>query len=156
MYLVLKFTVKRTNNRPSSYRWPMYTAFLKKLVLRKWTLSMAIFYVKEASIIYRSFFPELFCKKGVLKNYAKFTGKHLCQSLFFKKVGGLMPSTLSKKRLWQLFFNEFYKIFKNTFFIWWLLLKEVAEESSKRRGLANYCVEFLIIHMQTTRLYKNL
>ena len=29
--------------------------------------------------------PEVFCKKGVLKNFAKFTGKHLCQSLFFNK-----------------------------------------------------------------------
>ena len=28
-------------------------------------------------------------KKGVLKNFAKFTGKHLCQSLFFNKVAGL-------------------------------------------------------------------
>ena len=27
---------------------------------------------------------EVFCKKGVLKNFAKFTGKHLCQSFFFK------------------------------------------------------------------------
>ena len=26
--------------------------------------------------------------KGVLKNFAKFTGKHLCQSLFFNKVAG--------------------------------------------------------------------
>ena len=26
---------------------------------------------------------EVFCKKGVLSNFAKFTGKHLCQSLFF-------------------------------------------------------------------------
>ena len=25
-------------------------------------------------------------QKGVLKNFAIFTGKHLCQSLFFKKV----------------------------------------------------------------------
>ena len=25
-------------------------------------------------------------KIGVLKNFAKFTGKHLCQSLFFNKV----------------------------------------------------------------------
>ena len=25
-------------------------------------------------------------KKGVLKNFAKFTGKHLCQSLFFKNL----------------------------------------------------------------------
>ena len=32
--------------------------------------------------------PEMFCKKGVLKNFAKFTGKHLCQSLFFNKVVG--------------------------------------------------------------------
>ena len=27
-------------------------------------------------------------KKGVIKNFAKFTGKHLCQSLF-NKVAGL-------------------------------------------------------------------
>ena len=27
-------------------------------------------------------------KKGVLRNLANFTGKHLCQSLFFKKVAG--------------------------------------------------------------------
>ena len=25
----------------------------------------------------------MFCKKEVLENFAKFTGKHLCQSLFF-------------------------------------------------------------------------
>ena len=25
-------------------------------------------------------------RKGVLKNFAKFTGKHLCQSLFFIKL----------------------------------------------------------------------
>ena len=33
--------------------------------------------------------PEMFCKKVVLKDFAKFTGKHLCQSLFFYKVQGL-------------------------------------------------------------------
>ena len=43
--------------------------------------------------------PEMFCKKGVLRNFAKFTGKHLCQSLFFNKVTGLRPVTLLKKRL---------------------------------------------------------
>ena len=31
----------------------------------------------------RSSRPELFCKKGVLKNIAKFTVEHRCQSLFF-------------------------------------------------------------------------
>ena len=38
-------------------------------------------------------------KKGVLRNLAKFTGKHLCQSLFFTKVAGFRPVTLLKKRL---------------------------------------------------------
>ena len=28
-------------------------------------------------------------KKNVLRNFTKFTGKHLCQSLFFNKVTGL-------------------------------------------------------------------
>ena len=32
---------------------------------------------------------EVFYKKGVLKDSAKFTGKHLYQSLFFNKVAGL-------------------------------------------------------------------
>ena len=30
----------------------------------------------------RSSRPAVFCKKGVIRNFAKFTGKHLCQSLF--------------------------------------------------------------------------
>ena len=38
-------------------------------------------------------------KKAVLKNFAKFTGKQLCQSHFFNKVAGLRPATLLKKRL---------------------------------------------------------
>ena len=31
---------------------------------------------------------EVFCKKGVLRNFPKFTGKHLYQWLFFNKVAG--------------------------------------------------------------------
>ena len=50
----------------------------------------------------------MFCKKGVLKIFTKFTRKHLCQSFFFNKVAGL--------RLAQVFSCEFCKIFKNIFF----------------------------------------
>ena len=32
--------------------------------------------------------PEVFYKKGVLKDFAKFIGKHLYQSFFFNKVVG--------------------------------------------------------------------
>ena len=32
--------------------------------------------------------PEMFCEKGVFRNFWKFTGQYLCQSLFFNKVTG--------------------------------------------------------------------
>ena len=36
-------------------------------------------------------------KEGVPKKFAKFTRKHLCQSLFFNKIAGLKPATLLKR-----------------------------------------------------------
>ena len=39
----------------------------------------------------RSSRQEVFCKKGVLKNFTKFKGKHQCQSLFFNKVARSRP-----------------------------------------------------------------
>ena len=35
---------------------------------------------------YRSSRPEVFCKKVVLRNFAEFTRKHLCQRLFLIKL----------------------------------------------------------------------
>ena len=64
----------------------------------------------------RSSRPEVFCKKGVLKNFAKFTGKHLCQSSFFNKVAGLRRNFIKKETLAQVFSCEFCEIFRNTFF----------------------------------------
>ena len=37
----------------------------------------------------------------ILKYFTKFTGKHLCQSLFFNKGADLRPAALLKKRLWH-------------------------------------------------------
>ena len=37
-------------------------------------------------------------KKGIRRNFTKFTGKHMCQSLFFNKLAGLSPATLLKER----------------------------------------------------------
>ena len=45
----------------------------------------------------RSSRPEVFCKKGALRNFAKFTEKHLCRSLVFNKIAGLRPATLLKR-----------------------------------------------------------
>ena len=37
-------------------------------------------------IRYRSSRQEVFCKTGVIRNFAKFTGRHMFQDLFFNKV----------------------------------------------------------------------
>ena len=41
-------------------------------------------------VIVRSSHQRCFVREGVLRNFAKFTGKHLCQSVFFNKVAGLI------------------------------------------------------------------
>ena len=76
--------------------------------------------------VYRRSHPGVFCKKRVLKNFAKFMGKHLCQRLFFNKVAGLKPVILLKKSLWHRCFPVNFGKFSRTPFLkeylWWLLL----------------------------------
>ena len=71
---------------------------------------------------------EVFYKKGVLRNFAIFIGKHLCQSLFLNKIGSLRPETLLKKRLWHRCFLLNFEKFLRTPFLQntsgWLLLKK--------------------------------
>ena len=43
--------------------------------------------------ISRNIRPEVFYKIGAIQNFAKFTGKRLCQSLFFNKLAGLWLAT---------------------------------------------------------------
>ena len=45
--------------------------------------------------------PAVFYKQDVLKNFAKFTRKHLSRDLFCKKVVGIRLATLLKKKLRQ-------------------------------------------------------
>ena len=49
--------------------------------------------------IYRSSPQRRSIKKDVFRNLTKFTGKHLCQSLFFNKVAGLSCASSLKNRL---------------------------------------------------------
>ena len=68
--------------------------------------------------------PGVFCKKDVLKNFAKLTEKHLC--LFFNKVAGFRPPTILRKNLWHRCFPvNFAKFLRKALFIehlWWLPL----------------------------------
>ena len=66
----------------------------------------------------RSSRTEVFCKKCALRNVAKFTGKHLCQSLF--------RTTLLRRRLWHRCFSVNFAKFLRTPFLTehlrWMLL----------------------------------
>ena len=53
-------------------------------------------------------------KIGVLKNFAMFTGKYLCWSLFLIKLQ--RPATVLKETSTQVFFCKYCEIFKNSFF----------------------------------------
>ena len=70
--------------------------------------------IKEGN--YRSSHQRCSIKKGVLRNFSKFTGQYLCQSLFFNKVAGLRPATLLKKSLWHRCFPlNFVKFLRTPF-----------------------------------------
>ena len=59
------------------------------------------FIYKAPFILRRGSHRRCSVRKGVLRNFENFTGKHLCQSPFFNKVAGLRTATLLKKRLWH-------------------------------------------------------
>ena len=73
-----------------------------------------VFVKSESSMIHsRRSHHRCSVRKGV-RNFTKFTGKHLCRSLFFNKVAGLSlsipPENIRKP------FCEFCEISKNPFF----------------------------------------
>ena len=112
----------------------------KKKIMINFICYFLFFLVKTNSkkhIMNRSSRPEVFCKKAVLRNFAKFTGKqHLCHSLFFNKVAHLKAATFLKKRLWNKCFPvNFVKFLRTPFLtkqLQWLLLHQRAKMGPDR------------------------
>ena len=71
---------------------------------------------KKCDVCFKSSHRRCSIKKAVLKNFAKFTGKHLCWNLFKKKLQALGPTTLLKRDSNTGVFCEYCQIFKNTYF----------------------------------------
>ena len=113
-----KFFLWHFTNSKSCFHCMGYMNFLEKIVM----LEINVKYINSFRIFvppikyHQKEPPEMFCKKGVFKNFVKFTGKHLCQSLFFNEIASLRPATLLKQALAQVFSSEFCEIFKNTVF----------------------------------------
>ena len=100
----------------------------------------------ENDAFLRSSRPDVFHKKGgVLRNFAKFTRKHLCQRLFFNKTAHHRPATLFKKSLWHRCFPvNFANFLRITFFRehfrWQLLF------SQRSRTQLTLTQSYLIVH----------
>ena len=101
---------------------------------------------------YRSSHRRCSVGKGVLRNFTKFTGKHLCQSLYFNKVAGAC-NFIKIEALAQVFSCEFCEISKNTFFtehIW-----ATASGANKITSVLCVTVFFNDTHRENLTQYKN-
>ena len=82
--------------------------FINFKVFMQWILTWNLMQCRR----FRSSPPKVFCKIGVFKIFAKFTGKHFFQSLILNKATGcILKETQTLK-----FSCELCEIFKNTFF----------------------------------------
>ena len=82
----------------------------------------------------------MFCEKVVLRNFTKFTGKHLCQSLFFNKVANLRPATLLKERLWHRCFPvNFWKFRRIPFLQNTLVAASESSRAEESTATASQC-----------------
>ena len=98
---------------------------------------------------------ELYCEKGVLRNFANFTGKYLCWSLFlielqvfrtalkslFNRVAGLSDCKFIKKRLQHRYFPVGYTRFLRT---------------PNSKSANDYYFWNLFFHLGRTALFNNL
>ena len=93
--------------------------------------------------IFRNSHLRCSIKKGVLKNFSKFTGNNLCHGLFLNKIAGIRPLTLSKKRPWHMCFPmNLAKFLRTPFYIehlcYLLLLSLKILAGQKSEKLWNY------------------
>ena len=129
--LLISWLVLVTMNLSKNFRWSLITEYLELQKCKITSLQRKqqkqlpeVFYGKMCS----QKFHKSHRKTPVPRNFAKFTGKHLrqsllfnkvaglCQNLFCNKVAGLRPATLLKKRLWhRCFLVNFAKILRILF-----------------------------------------
>ena len=114
----------------SSVSWIFDVAGSTKTLNLSQKLRLKIYRIERLNGIHeiqKQSLEVFYMQKGVLRNFTKFTGKHLCQSLFFNKVAGPRSATLLKKRLWHRCFPMNLAKFLRTPFLQntsgWLLLK---------------------------------
>ena len=114
---VFNFAIIRIQISFSKFQLPTLSVSACYQVRLLWVLlTHLIVFLISANKTIQEQSPGVFCKNDVDRNFIKFIGKRLCQSLISNKVAPLRPANFSKKEaLAQVFSCEFCKICKNTF-----------------------------------------
>ena len=84
---------------------------------------------------YRNSHLELFRQKGAFKNFAKFTGEQLCQSLFLINLLALRVTLLKKKGLWHRCFSVNFE--EHLFYRTPLVAASVTDKKAKYQVIQN-------------------
>ena len=90
----LCYLYKTVSTKLPSYRYEIIPA------LQRCQRNLVISNLQDIRLTTRNSHQRCSVKIDVLKNFGKFTGRHLCQSLFLNKAASLSPATLLKKRLY--------------------------------------------------------
>ena len=113
-------------------------AYFRKKTRKPWRVVLRSFFTVDVHTLFKRSHPEVFCKIGVLKNFAKFRGKHLCQAL-----------------AQMVFPREFCEILDNNFFYW---TPPVAayyfcrKTDSKEKGVSFRCIKIASFTMTMLNL----
>ena len=99
---ILTELFRKPDNWRQIYKQTSSTFYTSNDVSRRKNLLVLITELRNSYLItllkrYRSSHRRCSVKKGVLKNFANFTGKHPCWSLFFNEVAGFQPASFLKK-----------------------------------------------------------
>ena len=83
-FVIIKALALLLTELHQKYHKPQIALYFERM--RSWKI-ISLF-------LYKSSHQRCTIKKGVPRNFTKFTGNHLCQSLFFNKVADFRPKYL--------------------------------------------------------------
>ena len=87
--------------------WDSFSSQNMDEVQKNYQECLTLIFLIKSTYPHRSSLPDVFCKRGVRKNFAKFTGKYMCllifeslnQSTFTAVLIGLTPLSLAANAL---------------------------------------------------------
>ena len=103
------------------------------------------FKLHQTFLIYqRSSHQRCSMKKGVLRNFTKFIGKHFCQSLILIKLQTVC-NFIKNRTLAHVFSCEFCEISKNTFFTehLWTTVSDIKKDNSNFKLIVKRVIDIV-------------